>query len=224
MYKDLFKRILDFIISLVALILLTPFLIPVMLCLKLTGENNIFYLQDRVGYKNNIFSIWKFATMLKDSPKLNTGSLTIKDDPRVLPFGKILRKTKINELPQIFNVLIGNMSIVGPRPQMYNDFKKYSDEVQKVIYKVKPGVTGLASIVFRDEERWISECDMDPHEYYTSKIAPYKGDLELWYQENVSFISDIKIIFSTAWVIFFPSSDIIFKILKGIPKKPDHLT
>ena len=107
MYKDVFKRILDFIISLVALILLTPFLIPVVLCLKLTGENNIFYLQDRVGYKNNIFSIWKFATMLKDSPNLNTGSLTIKDDPRVLPFGKILRKTKINELPQIFNVLIG---------------------------------------------------------------------------------------------------------------------
>ena len=223
MYKNYTKRILDFTLSLLALILLVPFLIPIIICLKLTGENNVFYLQDRVGFKNKIFSIWKFATMLKDSPKLNTGSLTIVDDPRILPAGKILRKTKINELPQIFNVLKGDMSIVGPRPQMNVDFEKYSDEVQKVIYNVKPGVTGLASIVFRDEEKWISECDMDPHTFYTTHIAPYKGDLELWYQDNVSLINDIKIIFATAWVILFPRSNIIFKFLKELPVKPQHL-
>ena len=223
MYTRFFKRFLDLFISLLALIILLPFLIPIVLCLLLTGEHQVLYFQQRVGYNNSRFNIWKFATMLKDSPNLNTGSLTVRNDPRILPFGNFLRKSKINELPQIINVLIGNMSIVGPRPQMYEDFKKFSEELQDDIYNVKPGVTGLASIIFRDEEKWISECGEDPHQFYKNHIAPYKGELEIWYQNNISFSVDVKIIFATAWVIIFPNSDLIYRLLKRLPKKPGYL-
>ena len=127
-------RIIELLLSLFALLILLPFFIPIVITLLFTGEHKVFYLQNRVGYKNNSFKIIKFATMLLDSPNLGTGSLTLRNDPRVLPFGSFLRKTKINELPQILNILIGDLSIVGPRPQMQVDFEKYSGEVQKKIY------------------------------------------------------------------------------------------
>ena len=96
--------------------------------------------------------------MLSNSANMGSGSLTLKNDPRVLPFGSFLRKTKINELPQILNIIIGDLSIVGPRPQMQVDFEKYSDDVQGKIYNVRPGLTGIGSIIFRDEESLISAC------------------------------------------------------------------
>ena len=99
--------------------------------LLLTGEHKVFYSQTRVGYKNQNFKILKFATMLSNSANMGSGSLTLKNDPRVLPFGSFLRKTKINELPQILNIIIGDLSIVGPRPQMQVDFEKYSDGSSK---------------------------------------------------------------------------------------------
>ena len=140
----------------VGIVVLSPLLVPVMIILKLTREHYIFYGQKRVGYKNRQFRIWKFATMLKASPELGTGSLTVKNDPRVFPFGRFLRKTKLNELPQIFNILIGDMSVVGPRPQMEVDFMKFPEHIQAVIYDAVPGMTGIGSIIFRDEEKWIS--------------------------------------------------------------------
>ena len=130
------------------------------------------YLQKRVGYKNSRFKIWKYATMLKASPGLGTVSLTVRNDPRVLPIGKFLRQTKINELPQIINVLIGNMSFVGPRPQMEVDFFKFPVHVQEVIYNSNPGITGIGSIIFRDEEKWISNAPGDKHVFYKEHIAP----------------------------------------------------
>ena len=141
-------RIIDVFLSLSALILLLPLFIPIVIILFLSGENKVFYLQNRVGYKNKKFKIIKFATMLANSPNMGSGSLTLKNDPRVLPFGTFLRKFKINELPQILNVIIGDLSIVGPRPQMHIDFEKYSEEVQKKIFNVRPGLTGIGSIVF----------------------------------------------------------------------------
>lgn len=149
----LLKRLIDFIVAFVALLVLSPILIPICILLLLTGEHEVFYLQKRVGYKNKRFQIWKFATMLKNSPNMGTGSLTLRGDSRVLPMGKFLRKTKINELPQIVNVLIGNMSLVGPRPQMEVDFYRYPEHIQEVIYNAKLGITGIGSIVFRDEEK-----------------------------------------------------------------------
>lgn len=216
----LFKRLIDFMIALVALLVLSPILIPICILLLLTGEHKAFYLQKRVGYKNKRFQIWKFATMLKNSPNMGTGSLTLRGDPRVLPMGKFLRKTKINELPQIINVLIGNMSIVGPRPQMEVDFYRFPEHIQNVIYNAKPGITGIGSIIFRDEERFLSETSMDATECYIKQIAPYKGKLEEWYLDNRSVYVDFVLMFLTAWVIVFPESNLQFKLLKNLPEKP----
>ena len=157
MYKYL-KRFLDILLSGIAIVILSPLLVPVMLILKCTGEHYIFYGQDRIGYRNKHFKILKFATMLLNSPNMAGGMYTTKNDPRVLPFGRFLRKTKINELPQIFNIFLGDMSIVGPRPLVDKTFAPYSDEVKAKIYNVKPGLTGIGSIVFRDEEALLTEC------------------------------------------------------------------
>ena len=214
------KRFLDIVVSATVLLVLLPFFIPIIVALGLTAEGEIFYLQERVGFKNQPFKIWKFATMLKNSPNMLTGSLTVRNDPRVTPIGKYLRITKINELPQLINVLIGNMSLVGPRPQMKVDFDVYPGHVRERIYDIKPGVTGIGSIIFRDEEKMMSESGMPVKEFYARHIAPYKGELELWYQENMSFITDLILIFLTVWVIFFPESSLPFKILKDLPDPP----
>lgn len=218
-----FKRIVDLLLAFIALIVLSPFLIITIIILLLTGEGEVFYLQERLGFKNKKFKIIKFATMVKNSPKIGTGSLTLKDDPRVLPYGKFLRKSKINELPQIFNVIIGNMSIVGPRPQMQVDFDKFPEDSRDLIYKSKPGITGIGSIVFRDEENWISNYDGDKHQFYTDYIAPYKTQLEIWYLNQSSLLVDFLLIFITAWVIIFPKSGLVNKIFKSLPNRPSHL-
>lgn len=217
MYKTL-KRLFDLLIATIALILLAPIFIPVILILIFTGEHEVFYLQKRVGYKNRIFGIWKFATMLKNSPNMGTGEITLRNDPRVTPFGKFLRMSKINELPQIINVFKGEMSIVGPRPLMEISFKLYTPDVQKVIYNSKPGITGIASIVFRDEEKLLSEAT-DPKAMYRS-IYPYKGELEIWYQEHASTYTDMMIIFLTAWSIFFPGNKLVGKVFRDLPQRP----
>ena len=223
MYKSFFKRIIDIILSLLAIAVLSPLLIPVMIILLLTGEHYIFYGQNRIGYKNRTFKIWKFATMLKNSPSLGTGSITLRNDPRVFPFGRFLRKTKLNELPQLFNILLGDMSIIGPRPLMKVDFDKYSPDVQKVIYNTRPGLSGIASIVFTNEEELHSNTKMDVHEFDKLFIMPYKGALEQWYQENCSFFVDLGIIFLTFWKIVQPNTDIVHKVFKTLPKLPEEL-
>ncbi len=215
----LFKRLLDLTIAITALILLLPIFIPVIIGLRLSGEGKVFYFQKRIGLKNSYFQIWKFATMLENSLNMGSGSITLRNDPRVLPMGTFLRKTKINELPQIINVLIGNMSIVGPRPLVDKTFSAYSEEVKSKVYNSKPGITGIGSIVFRDEEQLISNSDLEPHNFYEKFVAPHKGDLEMWYQTNKSLWTDIKIIFLTAWVILFPNSDLVYKAFTTLPKR-----
>ena len=212
-------RIIDVLLSISALLVLLPLLIPIVIILLLTGEHKVFYLQTRVGYKNKDFKIIKFATMLSNSPNMGSGSLTLKNDPRVLPFGSFLRKTKINELTQILNIIIGDLSIVGPRPLMQVDFEKYSKEVQEKIYNVRPGLTGIGSIVFRDEESLISAASKneDPHDYYKRVIAPYKGELEMWYHSHRSIFLDSQLIFMTAWAIVFPETRLYEKWFKDLP-------
>jgi lipopolysaccharide/colanic/teichoic acid biosynthesis glycosyltransferase len=214
-------RIIDILLSTLALIILLPLFIPIVFILLLTGEHKVFYLQNRIGYKNQNFKILKFATMLSNSANMGSGSLTLKNDPRVLPFGSFLRKSKINELPQILNIIIGDIAIVGPRPQMKVDFEKYSEEVQKKIYNVRPGLTGIGSVIFRDEESLISVAseNENPHDFYKRVIAPYKGELELWYQEKRSLTLDIQLIFMTAWVIVFPKTRLYEKWFKDLPKR-----
>lgn len=212
-------RIIDVLLALLALLILLPFFIPIVIILLLTGEHKVFYLQTRVGYKNKDFKIIKFATMLSNSANMGSGSLTLKNDPRVLPFGSFLRKTKINELPQILNIIIGDLSIVGPRPQMQVDFEKYSDDIQKKIYNVRPGLTGIGSIVFRDEESLISLAaeNENPHDFYKRVIAPYKGELEMWYNSHRSLFLDFQLIFMTAWAIVFPETRLYEKWFKDLP-------
>lgn len=216
------KRIFDILISSIALIILSPLLLPIMIGLKLTGEGYIWYKQKRVGYKNEEFEIWKFATMLKNSPNMDGGVITTKKDPRITPMGGFLRKSKINELPQLINILIGDMTIVGPRPVMPISFDQYPEDVKKVIYNVKPGLTGIGSIIFRDEEELITQVKNkgeDTWMFYTEKIYPFKGEVEKWYQKNISFVNDLRIILITAYVIVFPKSEILYKTFKNLPRR-----
>jgi lipopolysaccharide/colanic/teichoic acid biosynthesis glycosyltransferase len=214
------KRLLDIIVSLLALIILTPVLLPVVIILRFSAEGYVFYFQDRVGRNRINFKIIKFATMLKDSPNLASGSITLAGDWRVTKPGKFLRKTKINELPQIINILKGDISLVGPRPLVTKQFKTYNDDIQSKIYNIKPGLTGIGSIIFRDEESVISAAtDEDPHEFYKRVIAPYKGEIEMWYQKNRSFLLDFQLIFMTAWVILSPTTKLYEKWFKDLPKQ-----
>jgi len=218
----LLKRTFDVLSSGIAILILSPLLIPVIIGLKLTGEGYIFYKQERVGYKNKPFLIWKFATMLKDSVNMPGGIMTTKKDPRITPMGGFLRKSKINELPQLFNIFFGHMSVVGPRPVMKVSFEAYPENIQKVIYNSKPGLTGIGSIIFRDEEELITEVKNnggDIWDFYKNVIYPFKGDLELWYQNNKSFVLDLKLIFMTTLVILFPNSRLYEKWFKDLPKR-----
>jgi lipopolysaccharide/colanic/teichoic acid biosynthesis glycosyltransferase len=219
MYK-IIKRLIDLIVTILVTIILSPLLIPVFIALKLTAEGEVFYGQERVGYLQKRFKILKFATMLKNSPNIGTGDITLRNDPRVTPVGKFLRITKLNELPQVFNVLLGDMSLVGPRPLMPVSFEYYPKEVQDVVYNSIPGITGIGSLVFRDEEKLVSEQKefVDPREYYRHRIYPYKGELELWYQKNKSTYVDMMIIIFTAWSIITKSNSVVYKVFKNLPK------
>ncbi len=219
MNYNLVKRTFDLIFSLSFLIILFPILFLVILLLMITGEGEVFYLQERIGKDSKPFKIWKFATMKKNSSTIGSGDVTLRHDPRVLPFGKFLRICKINELPQLINILIGQMSFVGPRPLMKAGFDRYHPDIKNKIYKIKPGLTGIGSIVFRDEEKILTNSNLTPHECYKKIILPHKGTLELWYQKNFNFCLDFQLIFLTAWVIVFPNSKFYYKILKNIPKR-----
>ena len=215
-----FKRLLDVFVSLTALVILLPVFLPIIIILRFSAEGEIFYFQERIGINNSKFKIWKFATMLKNSMNMGTGSITLQNDPRVTKIGSFLRKTKINELPQIINILKGDISLVGPRPLVTKTFKAYNKEIQSKIYNLKPGLTGIGSIIFRDEESIISSVtDEDPHEFYRRVIAPYKGELEMWYQKKASMILDLKLIFLTAWIVIFPHSKIYMNWFKDLPHR-----
>ena len=221
MYK-FWKRFFDICIALFALIFLAWLLLPCMLILLCTGEHYVFYYQERIGKGGKPFKIIKFATMLLNSPNMPGGTITTRNDPRVLPFGKFLRMTKINELPQVFNVLNGTMSIVGPRPLVKAGYELYSPDDQKRIYSITPGVTGLGSLILRDEEKYLS-AQSDPHKFYREKIIPYKSSLENWYQDHMSLQNDFVIIFLTAMAILFPRMHYYSSFLKNMPPTPEWL-
>ena len=216
------SRFLDIIFSLSALVLLSPLLIIIIVILKVTGEGEIFYVQKRAGIKGNSFGLIKFATMLKNSPNIGAGEITVQNDPRVLPFGWFLRKTKINELPQLWNILIGDMSVVGPRPMVLNTYAYYPESVRLKLDTIRPGLTGIGSIVFRDEESYLARSAR-PMKFYRENIIPYKCQLELWFLEHNTLWVYIKIILITVWVIIVPSSKIVEKAFTDLPKPPDSL-
>ncbi len=215
-------RITDFTLSLTAILILFPLLLPIIVLLRFTGEGKIFYKQQRVGKNGEFFNVLKFATMLENSPNMNTGTITIANDPRVLPVGKFLRKTKVNELPQLLNVLLGQMSIIGPRPLTSEIFSMYDSGSQSTICTVRPGLSGIGSIFFRSEDNFLSR-EPDSTNFYNQNIAPYKQALEVWYVTNVSYILYCKLIVYTVFAVLFPNSFRIHNYVDSLPPVPEAL-
>ncbi|WP_024868288.1 sugar transferase [Pseudoxanthomonas suwonensis] len=216
------QRLFDIILSFIALAILSPLLVPVAVVLRMTGEGEVFYVQQRVGRGGRSFGLFKFATMLKNSPNLGTGTVTVKDDPRVLPVGRFLRRTKINELPQLINILKGDMSIIGPRPQTHRCFDAFPAEAQAEIIKVRPGLSGVGSIVFRDEEV-LMHVSSEPERFYDTVIMPYKGELERWYVAHQGMGTYLLLIGLTAWVVLVPGSTAVWRFLDELPLPPAEL-
>jgi len=217
------QRLFDLVISGLSILVLSPLLLPIILLLRITGEGEVFFSQDRMGKGGSLFSLHKFATMLKDSPNIGSGTLTVQNDSRILPLGHFLRKTKINELPQLFNVFKGDMSIVGPRPQSPRNFSAFSEDVQKNIMLVSPGLTGLGSIFFSDEEAMLTSS-VNHDEFYDLVIMPYKGQLETWYVNHMTILIDLKIVYVTALKIIFPKLRLnLSKFFDGMPNPPKEL-
>lgn len=213
------QRILDILFVTFTLVVLMPIFLIIILILKFTGEGEVFYKQERIGKNGQRFDLLKFATMLKESPSMNNGSITIHNDPRVLPFGSFLRKTKINELPQLINILKGDMSIIGPRPMIPSTFSNYSLEVQEELKKIKPGLSGIGSVVFRDEESLLSNIETNREVFYKDNILPYKGKLELWYVKHNSMYIYFILIFLTIWIVLYPNSRLYERLLTNLPEE-----
>ena len=212
------KRLFDILSSFIAIIIFLPFSLIIILILRITGEGEIFYFQERVGKNSKTIRLIKFVTMKKNSPNMGAGDITLKSDPRVLPFGKILRKTKLNEVPQLLNVLSGDMSIVGPRPLVENQHKMIPKKYKNNINKLKPGLSSVGSIIFRDEEKYLSKNNDDSNDFYRNQIVPYKASIENWYFHNNSFFIDFMIIIFTLLAILFPNSNYYKYYFRKLPR------
>lgn len=183
MYRLFFKRFFDFILSLLAIIILSPLLLIISIFIKLGSKGPVFFLQERVGLNQKIFKIIKFRTMVVNAEHIGDG-LRVKenDDPRITKMGRILRKTSLDELPQLFNILKGDMSIIGPRPPVtYHPYNvgEY-DEIKKHRFDVRPGLSGLAQVKVRNSATWDERIEYD-----------------LSYIENITLINDLKILLKT---------------------------
>jgi lipopolysaccharide/colanic/teichoic acid biosynthesis glycosyltransferase len=216
------QRFFDIVFSSLALLVLSPLLIPIVIFLRLTGEGEVFFLQERIGKGGRTFKLFKFATMLKDSPNIGTGTVTMKNDPRVLPAGKFLRRTKINELPQLLNIFFGDMSVIGPRPLTQQTFGSYSIEIQNIVKQVRPGLSGVGSIIFRGEED-ILHGEAGSVDFYDSVIAPYKGALEEWFVSHQSLYTYFVAIVVTVWAVAFPTTGIAWRVFRELPIPPEQL-
>ena len=198
MYKNYFKRIFDFFASLIGIILLIPIIIPIMIWIKLSSKGPLFFVQKRVGKNFKEFSLYKFRSMVVDAPNLGP-SITSGDDSRITKVGKIIRRTKIDELPQLFNVLKGDMSIVGPRPEVMT-FVKEKKEDYKIVLSVLPGITDNAAIEYLNEETIMQQYE-DKEKAYLDIVLPEKIKLYKYYISNISFFNDIRLILKTLKVI-----------------------
>jgi lipopolysaccharide/colanic/teichoic acid biosynthesis glycosyltransferase len=216
-------RFFDLLFSSIAIILLFPFMLPIMIALRLTGEHHIFYQQPRMGRNGNEFKVLKFATMLKDSPNMTGGFITQKDDPRVLPMGAFLRKTKINELPQLVNVFLGQMSLVGPRPVVATHLENFPIGAREAIKSMRPGLTGIASLVFCDEEGILDRMTGDRKYNHDCIIAPFKGELELWYKSHRSLRLYFSLLFRTALSVLLHGASRGLPAFKDLPEVPKEL-
>ena len=216
------ERFFDIFFSSLALLVLSPLLVSIIIILKFSGEGEVFFFQERVGKDGKLFKLFKFATMLKNSENLGTGTITTKDDVRILPVGKFLRKTKINEFPQLLNIFFGDMSVIGPRPLTPQTFEFYPATSQNIVKKVRPGLSGIGSIIFRREEE-IMQGAYASVDFYAKVIAPYKGELEEWFVNHQSLYIYFVSIIVTVWAVFLPMTNIVWRVYRGLPLPPDQL-
>ena len=192
------KRIFDLILSFTGILFLSPLYILISILIIIDSKGGVLYKQERVGLNGNDFKVLKFRTMKPDS--FSKGALTVGSrDPRITNVGYYLRKYKLDELPQLFNVFFGNMSFVGPRPEVKKYTEMYNDEQKKVL-SVIPGITDYASIKFRNENDLLSASD-NPEKLYIEQIMPEKLDLNMKYINDNNVFKDIKIIFETFYTI-----------------------
>ena len=198
MYRAYFKRVFDFIAAFMGILILFPILLLIALWIKLSSKGPLFYTQKRVGKDFKEFDIYKFRSMVVDADKIGP-SVTSGDDPRITEVGKFIRKTKIDELPQLLNVFKGDMSLVGPRPEVMKFVDKKRDAYKKVL-SVRPGITDNAAIEFRDEETIMNSYE-DKERAYLEIILPQKIKLYYNYIDNISFVNDVKLILQTLKVI-----------------------
>jgi len=192
--NQIIKRIFDFLVSLVGIIILSPIFIIVSIAIKIDSRGSILFLQKRVGKDGKEFNIYKFRTMVTDAEKLGK-QITIGNDSRITKVGAFLRKFKIDELPQLFNVLLGDMSLVGPRPEVPKYVALYNDEQKKVL-SIRPGITDMASLRYKDENDILGKVD-NPEEYYINVIMKDKLSLNLEYIEKSNVFFDIYLIVKT---------------------------
>ena len=197
-YRKYLKRVFDFIASLLGLIVLSPLFLVVAILIKLDDGGSVFFRQTRVGQYGKPFKIYKFRTMVENAEKLGA-QVTKGDDPRITRVGRFLRKYKLDELPQLINVLKGEMSLVGPRPEVPK-FVKLFEEDYKEILQVKPGITDYASLEFKDENELLKGAE-NPEEVYIREILPKKIEYYKRYLKEISFTTDLKLIFKTIWGI-----------------------
>ena len=218
-------RFFDILFSGIAIIILLPFMIPIMIGLKLTGEHDIFYGQERIGKGGKPFKVLKFATMLRNSPNLAGGLYTAENDPRILPMGRFLRKTKINELPQLINIFKGDMSVIGYRPYVPVHYEQYSEDVKKVMASSRPGLSGIGSIAFRNEEEILHKFKdaKEKDDFHNNVITPYKGKLETWYIRHKNLGLYFKLIFMTIDAVLHPKSKKWRTSFKDLPPVPEKL-
>ena len=214
-----FIRFFDIVLSLIALVFLIPFMLPIIIGLVLTGEHHVLYRQTRVGKDGKEFGLLKFATMVENSPNMPGGLNTLKDDPRILPMGKFLRKTKINELPQLVNILKGEMSVIGFRPTVPKVYARWPDEAKEKLKHCIPGLSGIGSIAFRNEEAIMQEIE-NKDEYYDKHILPYKVELEEWYIHHKNIFQYWRLIILTIDALFGGNR---WKNIKGLPSVPEEL-
>lgn len=193
-FNQIIKRVCDFILSLIGIIVLSPIFIIVSIAIKLDSKGKILFLQKRVGRYGKEFNIYKFRTMVSDAERLGK-QITVGNDNRITKVGAFLRKYKIDELPQLFNVLKGDMSLVGPRPEVPKYVKLYSEEQKKVL-NVRPGITDMASLRYKDENEILGKVD-NPEEYYINVIMKDKLKLNLEYIEKSNIFFDLYLIIKT---------------------------
>lgn len=193
------KRLFDLVVASISLLVLSPLFALVAALVKCTSPGPIFFCQNRVGLEERSFTIVKFRSMI-DGADRNGPSITSSGDPRITWLGVFLRKAKIDELPQLWNVLRGDMSLIGPRPELPEYVGQYTPQ-QRYVFSVRPGLTDIASVRYRHEEQLLSEST-DPERFYRQIVLPHKLELNMQYISQISFASDLRLLAVTIKAIF----------------------